>query len=115
MKMRFNELPEFEKEFKKLRKKYKSLPKDLKLFKEVLTKIPFGNSKHFNILVETENLCIVKARFFCKYLKGSSLRIIYGYFEKDKKIEFIEIYYKGDKGREDKKRVREYISSYQNS
>lgn len=110
MKMRFNELLEFEKEFKKLRKKYKSLPRDLKLFKEVLTKIPLGNSKHFNTIAENEGLCIVKARFFCKYLKGSSLRIIYGYFEKNKKIEFIEIYYKGNKEREDKKRVREYLN-----
>jgi hypothetical protein len=108
--MKFNELPEFEKEFKKLRKKYKSLPNDLKIFKEVLTKIPLGNSKHFNILHNTEELCIVKARFFCKYLKGNSLRIVYGYLKKEKKVEFIEIYSKSKKKREDKEKIKKYLS-----
>ncbi len=108
--MKFNELPEFEKEFKRLRKKYKSLPNDLTVFKKVLTKIPLGNNKHFNILHNTEGLCIVKARFFCKYLKGSSLRIVYGYLKKEKKVEFIEIYSKSKKKREDKEKIKRYLS-----
>lgn len=108
--MKFKELPEFEKEFKKLRKKYKSLPSDLKLFKEVLTKIPLGNSKHFSTISKNEDLYIIKARFFCKYLKGSSLRIVYGYFKKEKMIQFIEIYYKGDKEREDLERIKKYLT-----
>ena len=111
MTMKFNELPEFEKEFKKLRKKYKSLPNDLGIFKKVLKKIPLGNSKHFNTLHNTEDVCIVKARFFCKYLKGSSLRIVYGYLKKEKRIELIEIYSKSKKKRENKEKIKEYLNS----
>ena len=108
--MRFNELPEFQKEFKKLQKKYKSLPKDFKIFLTVLNTLPTGNSKHFNILHSTEDIYIVKARFFCKYLKGSSLRIVYAYFEKEKRFESLEIYYKGNKKSESKERIKEYLS-----
>ncbi|OQX71403.1 hypothetical protein B6D52_01675, partial [Candidatus Parcubacteria bacterium 4484_255] len=33
----------------------------------------------------TEFLRIVKARLFCRYLKGSSLRIVYSYFEQERR------------------------------
>jgi len=56
---------------------------------------------------------IYKARkFACKSLKGtgsrSGIRIIYAYYEKDDIIEFIEIYYKGDKENEDRERIKKY-------
>ena len=35
----------------------------------------------------------------------SGIRIIYAYYEKEDVIEFIEIYFKGDKADEDKKRI----------
>jgi len=38
----------------------------------------------------------------------SGIRIIYAYFEKEDAIEFIEIYFKGDKENEDKKRIKKY-------
>ena len=61
----------------------------------------------------TKILHIVKARLFCRYLKGSSLRVIYSYFEQEQRIEFIEIYFKGDKENEDRHRVKEYLTKYQ--
>lgn len=109
--MNFNELPEFTKECKRLAKKYKSLPNDLQEFKNVVSVVPLGNSKHFNIVTQTESVKIVKARFFCRYLKGSSLRVIYSYIEGQKKIEFIEMYFKGDKENEDRKRIKQYLKS----
>jgi len=42
-------------------------------------------------------------------LKGSSLRIIYAYYEEDQNIEFIELYFKGDKENEDRDRIATYI------
>ena len=56
---------------------------------------------------------IYKARkFACKSLKGtgsrSGIRIIYAYYEKEDVIEFIEIYYKGDKENEDRERILRY-------
>ena len=110
--MNFNELPEFQKELKRLGRKYKSLPGDLREFCNVVSVIPLGNSKHFNIITQTEVLRYVKARLFCRYLKGSSLRIIYAYFEKKQHIEFIELYFKGDKENEDRERIKEYLRNY---
>lgn len=56
---------------------------------------------------------IYKAKkFTCKSLKGkgaaSGIRIIYGHYEKEDIIEFIEIYYKGDKENEDRERILKY-------
>jgi len=107
--MNFNELPKFKKEYKRFAKKYKSLFDDLQGFRNVISIIPLGNSKHFNIITQTESVRIVKARLFCRYLKGSSLRIIYSYIEKEERIDFIELYFKRDKNNEDKKRIKEYL------
>jgi len=109
--MNFNELPEFTKKCKQLAKKYKSLPNDLQEFKSVVNVVPLGNSKHFNIITQTENVKIIKARLFYRYLKGSSLRVIYSYIEEQEKIEFIEMYFKGDKENEDKGRIKQYLKS----
>ena len=110
--MNFNELPEFIKERKRLAKKYKSLPDDLQEFKRVVSVLPLGNSKHFNIIIQTESVRIVKARFFCRYLKGSSLRVIYSYIQKKRKIEFIEIYFKGNRENEDRQRIKQYLKFF---
>ena len=109
MTMNFNESIEFKKDFKRLSKKYKSLTDDLREFCNVVSIVPLGNSKHFNVITKTEVLHIVKARFFCKYLRGSSLRIIYSYFDKEQRIEFIEIYFKGDQTNEDRDRIKKYL------
>jgi hypothetical protein len=109
MMMNFDELPEFTKECKRFARRYKSLSGDLQEFKNVVSVVPLGNSKHFNIVTQTESVKIVKARLFCRYLKGSSLRVIYSYIEKEKKVEFIEMYFKGDKRNEDRERIRRYL------
>jgi hypothetical protein len=109
--MNFNELPEFSKEFKRLAKKYKSLPKDLAEFKRVLTVEPLGNSKHFNVITKKDQCAVVKARLFCRYLKGSSLRIIYAFHCNSLKTDFIEIYFKGIKENENCERIKEYLKN----
>ena len=111
MTMNFNELPEFTKKCKQLAKKYKSLSSDLQEFKNVVNAMPLGNSKHFNIITQTKNVKIIKARFFCRYLKGSSLRVIYSYIKEQKKIEFIEMFFKGDKESEDREIIKKYLKS----
>ena len=112
MPMNFNELPEFTKEFKRLTKKYKSLPDDLEEFKRVITVEPLGNSKHFNTITKNEQCVIVKARLFCRYLKGSSLRSIYAFHCNNLKVDFIEIYFKGDQENENRERIKEYLKSF---
>ena len=59
-------------------------------------------------------MAILKARLFCRTLKGSSLRIIYAYIEEKSQvefvgIEFVELYFKGDKENEDSKGIQEYL------
>lgn len=109
--MTFEISPAFTKEFQRLAKKYRSLPDDLEEFKRVLIIQPLGSSKHFNIIIRNEDVSILKARLFCRYLKGSSLRIIYVYSQKKMTIQFIEIYFKGDKENEDRERIREYLKN----
>jgi hypothetical protein len=111
MKTSFNELPEFSREFKRFFKKYKSLSNDLEEFKRVIDVVPLGNSKHFNVITKNEQYASVKARLFCRYLKGSSLRIIYAFHHQSCKVDFIELYFKGEKANEDCERIKEYIKN----
>lgn len=114
----FNEirrLPEFEHDIKKLSKRYHSLEEDLKTFIEkqlkLYHKLHIDNGGIFqipNLGVEYPKVYKAK-KFACKSLKGkgamSGIRIIYAYFEDKDNIEFIEVYYKGDKENEDRGRI----------
>jgi hypothetical protein len=105
----------FVNDLKKLLKRFRTLEDDLANFLNIalvdyhmngidnggIVRIPeLGFEKHK----------IFKARkFACRSRKGkgvqSSIRVIYSYFEEEDKIELIEVYYKGDKGNEDRKRI----------
>lgn len=108
--MHFNELSEFSKELKHLSKKYLSLVSDLDEFKKIVDAIPLGVSKHFHIVARSKGTIVVKARLFCRYLKGSSLRVIYSYIQQTNTIKFIELYFKGNKANEDRERIKRYLS-----
>jgi hypothetical protein len=110
--MNFNEQPDFSKEFVRLAKRYRSLPDDIEEFKKVLIARPLGAGKHFNVITKTEAVIVVKARLFCKYLKGTSLRIVYAYHVAVSKIDFIEIYFKGEKENEDRERIKDYLKNF---
>ena len=110
--MNFNEINDFTKDFKRLSRKYRSLPDDLLEFKKVITEFPLGTGRHFIILTTTETVKIVKARLFCRYLRGSSLRIVYAYHENKKNINFVQLYFKGDQENENRVRIKEYLKSF---
>ncbi len=111
MTMKFSQILDFNKDLTRYYKKYKSLTEDLQEFRNVITIDPLGNTKHFNTIMQTDNVQILKARLFCKDLKGSSLRIVYAYFDKENRIEFIELYFKGVKTDYDRERVQEFMKS----
>lgn len=111
MKMNFEETKHFQKDYRKLKKKYRSLADDLYVFKNIISVMPLGNSKHFTILHHTGDIYIIKSRLFCRYLKGSLLSIVYSYFREEKIICFLELYFKGDRESEDKERIEEYLRS----
>ena len=107
----FDSLPEFRRELSRLSRKYGTLDDDLETFKEVLSTSPTGFGNSFAVIHSTEVIKIVKARMACRSLRGRFLRVIYAYLEREEKVEFIEIYYKGDKENEDRNRIREYLKS----
>ena len=118
----FNEicrLPEFETDLRKLLKRFKTLEDDLKIFIEkqlnLYHKLKIDNKGIFRIIdLHLGSPIIYKAKkFTCRSLKGkgvqSGIRVIYAYFEEEDKIELVEIYYKGDKGNEDRERILKYL------
>jgi len=110
--MNFSETDGFLKNFKRLSKKYRSLPDDLLEFKRIVTELPLGSGKHFAVLHSQEKIKIVKARFFCKYLKGASLRIIYAYREESRTIYFIELYFKGEQTNENRTLINDFLRQF---
>jgi len=123
LKKKFNEvlmLPDFMKDFKKLQKNYPTLKQDLKVFVNTQLTLSHKLNIQNSGIVRISGLSIIqpqiyKARkFACKSLKGrgasSGIRVIYAYFEDDDWIELVEIYFKGNKENEDRKRILKYYS-----
>lgn len=116
--MGFDSLPEFDKAFKSLLKRFRTLANDLNLLKErILMKYPKGYPPIIfrvdGLGIKTE---IYKIKHFrCRALKHkgsrSGIRIIYAYFPSQQRIEFVEIYYKEKDNKDcDKNRILKYYS-----
>lgn len=109
----------FDKDLKKLLKRFRTLKDDIEVAKKNAIEL-YHIQKIDNDAVEpipnfcTDELKICKLRkFACKALKGrgvkSGIRIIYAYSVSTNTVDFIEIYFKGDKENEDKVRIKEYL------
>ena len=108
-------LPEFDKDIKELLKKFRTPEEDLDIFLKtelaLYHKLNKDNKGVFQIPgLDIDTPKVYKAKkFACRSLKGkgvqSGIRVIYGYFEQEDRIELIEIYYKGDKENEDRDRI----------
>lgn len=110
-KIQFETLNEFRKDLKHLLKKYRTLNDDLEVVMKDLNDEP-EESPPFSFRINNLGIetCIIKVKkIACKALKGrgvnSGFRLIYAYFQEDKKIIFIELYHKNDKENEDKQRI----------
>lgn len=120
--MHYSKTKEFEKDLKRLLKKFPTLEEDLETAKKNsiallhihgidnkgIEQVP----KHCSVIVQ---VCKIK-KFSCKSIKGkgcqSGIRVIYAFFPNQQKIEFIEIYYKGDKVNMDYERAQSYINNF---
>ncbi len=120
-KIRYEEIPEFQKDLKRLLKKYPSLSHDLALAKiaaiELFHTHAINNGSVFpmpNFCSETIQICKLK-KFACKSLKGrgakSGIRVIYAFHRLTLEVDCIEIYFKGDQENEDKGRIRTYLNN----
>lgn len=109
----------FQKDLKRLLKKFQTLEEDLETAKR--NAIEFYHFKNINnrsvfpisdFCNEAILVCKIK-KFACKSLKGrgvmSGIRVIYAYHIAVSKVEFIEIYFKGEKENEDRERIKEYL------
>lgn len=108
--------PEFERDLKKLLKRYRSLEEDLITFEETQLYL-FHKQKIDNRGVVRisdlgiESPQIFKAvKFACKSIHGrgaaSGIRLTYAYFEERDCVEYIQIYFKADDENEDRERIK---------
>jgi len=99
----------FQRELKKLKKRYRSLPEDLKVLEKLISKFPDGrDSRHCNVLKQHAHMCLCKRRMMCRSVKGSEFRVVYFYDGKALELIYLEIYYKGDKATENSQRLEEF-------
>ena len=119
--MNYRSIAEFDKDLKKLLKKFRTLNEDIEVAKR--------NAIELFHLKEINNLSVFQVpgfhaagvrvyklkKFSSKALKGrgvrSGIRIIYAYHQETALVEFIEIYYKPDQQKEDTKRIENYLKS----
>lgn len=112
--MQFNYLDEFLKDFKKLRKKIPSLKGDLDNFEKFLPAVDLDNNKKFITLTNDtkKDARIIKTRLMVRSLKGSNkTRLVFSFCWRGDSIDFIEMYLKNQKSREDSDRIQKYLKS----
>lgn len=117
--MKYDQSEEFNKDLKKLLKKYRTLEDDISILKRYSIEPFFEKNIDTTSFVKIEGKCnetfdSYKVRkFACRALKNlgnrSGIRIIFTYNKKEKIVKFIEMYYKGDKENEDEERLKEEI------
>ncbi|KKS20117.1 MAG: hypothetical protein UU78_C0067G0007 [Candidatus Roizmanbacteria bacterium GW2011_GWC2_41_7] len=122
-KIEYNATDAFQKDFKRLlKKKFRTLEEDLETVKRNAIELyhlkNIDNQSVFpipNFCNEAILVCKIK-KFACKALKGrgvmSGIRIIYAYHIVVSKVEFIEIYFKGEKENEDRERIKKYLRNF---
>ena len=122
MKMKYRETKEFQKDLKKLEKKFRTLRDDLKVAQKSAIELfhvhNIDNRSIFKITDVGSNEDIsfyVLKKFACKSIKGkgarSGIRITYAYIPKENMVVYIEIYFKGKKEIEDKERIIRFRES----
>jgi hypothetical protein len=109
--MDFETLPEYDKDFKKLLKKYRTLTSDIEDVKKVLSIRPDAQPP-FSFRIDGLSIenCVIKVKKIASdSFKGrginSGFRLIYAYFQENAKIILVELYHKNDKENEDRERI----------
>ena len=120
-KLTYSSTEEFERDLKRLLKKFHSLNEDIEVAKVFAIDLYHTQKINKQAIFPMPQFCTDEAlicklkKFACKALKGrgvkSGIRIIYAFHIQALKIEFIEIYFKGEKENEDRERIKEYLKS----
>lgn len=112
--MQIDKSKEFDRDFKPLLKRYRTLETDMNNLVDALENSPSPESKsNLRILKqEGDKLYGLKAYLYCASLKTDrKIRVIYTYDVEGQRIKLIEIYVKGDEDKHDKKRLERYSIS----
>lgn len=112
-------VPEFDKDFKTLSKKFRTLEKDFGHMKKYTIETFYEKGVPTTAFVPIEGFCGENytsnkmRKFSCQSLKGrgsaSGIRVIFIWEEETQKITFIEIYFKADQANENKERLQKFI------
>lgn len=115
----------FDKDFKRLAKKFPSLPEDLGLVKRAAIEL-FHLKKIDNHAVfpipdfcsDTYQVCKIK-KFACRSLKGrgvkSGIRVIYFFDIQKLEVIFIEMYFKSEQENENRLKIKKYLKTIDSS
>jgi len=110
--MIFESLKEYDKDLKRLLKKYRTLESDIDNVRDVLTVRP-NASPPFSFQIEGLNIstCVIKVKKIASdCFKGrgvhSGFRLVYAWFPEEQRIVFVELYHKNEKEIEDKARIK---------
>lgn len=108
-------LDEFDKDVKRLSKKYRTLDEDIEVLGKVLTTNPNANPT-FSFRIEGLGIesCVIKvkkiaSKSFKEKGVNSGFRMIYAYFEQEERIVYIELYHKNEKPLEDRERIKQHF------
>lgn len=120
-KIEYVETALFKKDIKKLLKRFRTLEDDLIVAKRDAIELfhikKIDNRSIFPIIgFCKEEIKVYKLKkFACKSIKNrgamSGIRVIYVLKEKDLIVDFLEIYFKGDKENEDRERIKLYLKN----
>lgn len=121
-KINYEATPEFKKDLKKPKKKFRTLSQDLEILKKAVIELyhvdKIDNNSVFPIsgFCNNEMLSCKVKKFASRSLMGrgakTGLRLIYIYLIKENKVLLEEIYFKGVKENEDKDRLEKYIEKF---
>lgn len=111
----FTDYCDFKKDLKNYLKKYRTIEDDISVLKKVLAVEPDANPPFsYKISQHCSLVPLIKIKKIAsKSFKGkgvnSGFRVVYAYFEKEQKVEFIELYHKNVQANPDENRIRRYI------
>ena len=117
----YKQTEEFEKDFRRLLKKFPTLSEDIEIAKSFTIELLHLNNINKRAIFQIPNFCTAEVKicklkkFACKALKGrgaqSGIRIIYAYHVSTNTIDFIEMYFKGESENEDKEKIKQYLAN----
>lgn len=117
--MKYCETDHFNKDLKKLLKRFKTLESDLETAKKhALENFHLNRIDNKGIVqipkIGTQDIQVYKVRkFACRALKNrgskTGIRIIYAFHVKTRQVDFLEIYFKADQANENQQRILDYL------